>query len=135
MQTESRKAGNFVTSILHENFWHSSDVKQGLSCEASFHIMLSYEDPLWQSSFSECSGVSPWGSLRILGVQGISHFCHQKYVSGRYSLYYYKCLGRKLLPIVVLLNSIILLKNNNNKAINKNEGRVYTFTSIWKNNS
>lgn len=55
--TDLRKEGNFITSILHEKFWHSSDIKQGLSCEASFYIMLSYEDSLWQSSFSECNGV------------------------------------------------------------------------------
>lgn len=46
-------------------------------------------------------------------ISHISNFHHQMYVSGKYSPYYFKYPGRKLLPIVMPLNSSILLKMKN----------------------
>lgn len=54
-------------------------------------------------------------------ISHISNFHHQMHVSGKYSPYYFKYPGRKLLPIVMPLNSTILLKMKNEIKKNENE--------------
>lgn len=57
--------------------------------------------------------ICPIFSEKHMLISHISNFHHQMYVSGKYSPYYFKYPGRKLLPIVMPLNSTILLKMKN----------------------